>query len=139
MVEFGIKWKNRLKRSNKPFTARREYDVFVKDKNNHGWLICRYMKSQKPPPGCDSESKCAHFVSLFPCSRKKNFGSHDHIWYTHQQFLNYHVGNNKERAILLASYFMWLSDKDEDSLDTDIFLVIGTGLPEGKTVSIWRA
>jgi len=135
LVEFGKKWEKRLKRFNKPYTAKRHYDIFVDDKNGYGWFICRYMKSQNPPPGCDSASKCAHFVSLISRSREAAFASVDDTWYTHQQFLNDHIGNNKERAILLASYFMWLSDKDEDSSDTDVFLVLGTGLPEGKTVS----
>ena len=135
LVNFAGRWIDRYKKITKN-TLKRTCEVLVPDVNGFGWLICRFMKAQAPPPECDSIYKCAYFISLIPSFHDLELtaGKED-MWCTHQQFLDRLVGNHAEHATLLAGYFMWLSNQYPEKAGADIFLVLGTGIPEGKTVS----
>lgn len=104
------------------------------------WLVCRFLFEQNPPNGIDSVASCAHYVCLIPSlaswKAMKDVGREDDVVLTSQQCLDIQAGNCEERAVLLANYFLYLSQKNPDQFGADIFLVLGFGVPEGFVVSL---
>ncbi len=104
------------------------------------WLVCRFLLEQNPPNGIDSVARCAHYVSLIPSLKNwtamKEMDREDEVVLTSQKCLNIQAGNCQERAVLLANYFLYLSQKNPDQFGADIFLVLGLGVPEGFVVSL---
>ncbi len=47
-------------------------------------------------------------------------------------------GDWEEHAIMLANFFEHLSQVDPEKCGAEIFLVLGTGIPEGETVYVMR-
>ncbi len=124
-------------KSHGEYCHERNFNILVLGLNGKTWLVNRYLVSQSPPLSCDSSMhRCAHFVSLIP--KLDNWVSfqgfkdlHD-VWLPSQTCLSILAGNWSDHAVLLANYFMFLSDElSESSCKTDVYLVIGSST-DGK-------
>ncbi|GMI38844.1 hypothetical protein TrCOL_g10233 [Triparma columacea] len=121
------------------FTSKRVIEVLVPDMHGCKWMVTRYLRALEPPPGCNTVKKVAHFVSMIPFLEdwQAFLGDYD-MWCTCQQFLDILAGDWEEHATLLANYFMYLSDKDPENMEAEVYLVLGNGIPEGETVYVMR-
>ena len=121
------------------FTNKRVVEVLVPDMHGCKWMVTRFLKALEPPPGCNTVLKCVHFVSMIPFLEdwQAFVGDYD-MWCTSQQFLDILAGDWEEHATLLANYFMFLSDQDPENMGADVYLVLGSGIPEGETVYVMR-
>ncbi|KAL9188592.1 hypothetical protein ACHAXT_006970 [Thalassiosira profunda] len=95
----------------------------------NSFLVCRFLRDQAPPDGFDTLSSCAHYVSQIPLSDGLDWRDKD-IVLTSQQFLDILSGNRKEHAVLLANFFLHLSNHGSE---TSVFLAVGFAIPEGET------
>jgi coiled-coil and C2 domain-containing protein 2A len=138
LVSYAKTWVERTKKSNK-FTLKREIEVLVPDMHGSSWMITRYLRPLEPPPGCDTIAKCAHFVAMIPFLEdwQAFMGDYD-MWCTCQQFLDILAGDWEEHATLLANYFLFLSERHPDTMGASVYLVLGTGIPEGDTIYVMR-
>ena len=105
-------------------------------------LICRYLLPQNPPPGIDSLLRAARFVSLIPfLDDWQTFGCANlDVWCTSQEFLDIGAGDWEEHGILLHNFIWWLQIHANvlGSTNENIYLVIGSGIPEGNTVYVMQ-
>ncbi|GMH56876.1 hypothetical protein TrST_g14083 [Triparma strigata] len=138
LVNYAKTWVNRTQGLNKE-TSKRVIEALVPDMHGCKWMMTRYLRPLAPPPGCDTIQKCAHFVSMIPFLEdwQAFLGDYD-MWCTCQQFIDILAGDWEEHATLLANYFMYLSNKFPDKMGADIYLVLGSGIPEGETVYVMR-
>lgn len=101
-------------------------------------IASRFLTEQAPPPGFNTLTSCANFVSLIPSIHLVNWkalkGRDNDMTLTSQQFINILVGTRREHAILLTNFFLYLSNS-EPGLTAEVLLVIGFSIPEGVTVS----
>ncbi|KAJ1460495.1 hypothetical protein M885DRAFT_612538 [Pelagophyceae sp. CCMP2097] len=132
---------DRVKHSVDSRIAKRAIEVFGMDMRGDAVLTCRYLRPQKPPPGVDTPAKAARFVSLIPfLDDWQSFGSANiDVWCTSQEFLDIGAGDWEEHAILLVNYIWWLQlQRKGESRPDDVFLVIGSGMPEGRSVYVMQ-
>jgi len=121
--------------------------IFVPDGNGHEWLITRFLKPQVPPPGVSSIPAAVHFVSHLTnlkewpaiasqyhndCVVAANSTIEELFWSTNQQFLNVAAGTMADHAVLLANYFLYLSETFPETCAAQVFLAFGWSLPEGR-------
>ena len=113
--------------------------IIVPDTSGYEWLVTRFLKSQAPPVGFDnSMQSCAYFVSLIPfLDNWQAFKGQIDMWFTSQQFLNILAGNWEEHAVLLANFFMYISDHSPEKHGMDVSLVLGSSIHQGKVVSCY--
>ena len=99
-------------------------------------LASRFLLEQEPPPGLNTFSSCAHFVSLIPIRQLQSSRIKGMVLTT-QQVLNNQQGSQPEHAIVLMNFFLYLSKKKKNSVNfgDDVYLAFGFSLPEGRTVS----
>ena len=114
--------------------------VLWPDSRGNAHLVSRFLtEHHSPPHGFDSVASCAHYVSLLPLFRRRDWNAleerDERTVLTSQQCLNILAGTPQEHAILLANFFLYLSKKRPVDFAADIYLVIGFSIPEGKTVS----
>ena len=129
------RWLGQLSKENRS-TFMRPFQVSAPDINGYDWFLPRYLKCQNLPPCIDSVQKCAHYVSLIPNFRDYQLSKTDSDgWFSNQQFLDLQVGDGGEHAVLLANYFLYLSDAFPETCGADIYLAIGDGIFERNTVS----
>jgi len=138
LVKYAIHWVERMQRASRKM-KKRTFQVLAPDMHGCNWFLPRYLRPQNPPPGMDTVIKCAHFVSLVPFLEDwQAFVGDTDMWCTSQQFLDILAGDWEEHAILLMNYFQHLSDTNPADCEAELFLVIGTGIPEGDTVYVMR-
>lgn len=105
-------------------------------------LICRYLHPQKPPLGVNTFTKVARFVSLIPfLDDWQSFGcSNLDVWCTSQEFLDIGAGDWEEHGILLHNFMWWLQLHAKSPADdpSNLYLVIGSGIPEGNTIYVMQ-
>ena len=106
-------------------------------------LITRYIYPQAPPPSpfppysmMNSIEECARFVSLIPFLDDFKIGKTKEAWNTSHDFLQLRAGDEEEHAILLCNYFNYLDNDKNNGYKS--YIVIGRGIPEGKTVYVMR-
>ena len=102
-------------------------------------LITKFLCPQAPPIGLTGQrmntvSQVVRFVSLIPFLEdfQINQGQAEAWNYSHD-FLQICAGDWEEHAVLLCNYFNYIDGNDYKS-----YLVIGTGIPEGKTKYVMR-
>jgi coiled-coil and C2 domain-containing protein 2A len=84
----------------------------------------------------DPIAKVARFVSLIPhIEDSQGFKDLPDIWSTSQEFFDLSFGDYEEHAVLLCNYFKWI-DREKPQLKS--YVVIGTGVPEGKSIYVLR-
>ena len=111
--------------------------------------MCRYLTEQQPPkevvdfdnPINSSNTfaieKVARFVSMIPYIEDlRLFQDMPDIYCTSQEFFDLGGGDYEEHAILLANYFSFVDKKQNQQ--TEIFLVLGAGMPSGHMVYVMR-
>jgi hypothetical protein len=125
------RWSQRL-RSHYKTVSRRILPVFVQDTQGFHFLVTRFIRSQNPPCEMDSVHQCAYFVSLIPI--QDNNQSYK-VWLNNKEFLDCRSGAWGQHAVLLASYFMYLSEKYPEECSADVYLLFGKAYPEKETVS----
>ncbi|CAM9139827.1 unnamed protein product, partial [Phaeothamnion confervicola] len=159
------RWLEAVRRT-KHWPAKRQAALFVPGLDGDSALITRqvvlqYLTPQAPPEGMDTIAKCAHFVRLVPFldDWQAFDGGHD-VWCTSQQFLDVLAGDWEEHAILLHNYILYLIETGNSAAAAAtaggdaappgrtaesrqggrrhlaVFLVMGTGVPEGDTVYV---
>ena len=114
----------------------RKINPLVIDVTGRSVLLTRYLRPIPPPAEVresstevPSHESVAWFVSLIPyLPSNALFPGLGDIWPTSEQFLQMMVGSELEHAILLTNYFL--------SLGKTCFLVLGKGIPEGKTAYV---
>ena len=121
---------------------KRVVTVFGNNMKGDAVLICRYLLPQNPPPGIDSLLRAARFVSLIPfLDDWQTFGCANlDVWCTSQEFLDIGAGDWEEHGILLHNFIWWLQIHANvlGSTNENIYLVIGSGIPEGNTVYVMQ-
>jgi len=138
LVRYAKGWVDGFKNSSKA-TLNRQIEVLVPDMHGSSWMITRFLRPLEPPPGCDTVAKCAHYVAMIPFLEdwQAFMGDYD-MWCTCQQFLDILAGDWEEHATLLANYFMFLSEKFPNEMGAEVYLVVGSGIPEGETIYVMR-
>jgi coiled-coil and C2 domain-containing protein 2A len=124
------------------FCAKRYHDILVPAMNGRTWLVNRFLHSQVPPTSCKSSmQRCAHFVSLIPFLNNwisfKTLKQTCNVWSPTQKFLDIMAGNWSEHAVLLANYFMFLSDTGLETPTFDVYLAFGSSITEQRVVSFF--
>mmetsp|Transcript_30493 Transcript_30493/g.44837 ORF Transcript_30493/g.44837 Transcript_30493/m.44837 type:complete len:716 (-) Transcript_30493:374-2521(-) len=136
--EQSRRWLGQLSKENRS-TIMRSFQISAPDVNGNNWFLPRYLKCQNLPPSIDSVQKCAHFVSLIPDFQDRQFFKEaTDGWFSNQQILDLQVGGRSEHAVLLANYFLSLSDAFPETCGANIYLVIGEGISEGNAVYVLR-
>ena len=150
LISYGINWVQQLriylenisdvvKRPVDSHIPNRVIEVFGSNLQGDAVLICRYLKPQRPPPGVDTFERAARFVSLIPfLDDWQSFGCANlDIWCTSQEFLDIGAGDWEEHGILLHNFMWWLQlETDASTSIFDLYLVIGSGIPEGNTIYV---
>ena len=112
-------------------------NVLWPDYRGNSALVSRFVTDQAPPPGFDSLTGCAHYVSLIPSFQSAKLkaleGRDERMVLQCQQVLNILAGTRREHALLLANFFLYLSSSH---FAGNVFLVVGFAMPEGETVSV---
>ncbi|CAG9318052.1 unnamed protein product [Blepharisma stoltei] len=136
----GFQWM--IHQKNKQLLKNRNIVLWAENTKNQSVFLPRFITPLQPPPGLlspndpDPIAKVVRFVSLIPhIEDNKAFKDLPDLWSTCQEFLDLGFGDYEEHAILLCNYFKWI-DKDNPSIKT--YIVIGRGVPEGKTVYVLR-
>lgn len=121
--------------------------MFGEDLNGRSILLCRYLRSLKPPKElCDLDvgtdkfaiEKCARFVSMIPFLMDLQlFEQLPDMYCNCQEFLDLGGGDFEEHAILLANFFQYIDDKQSPGKYKS-YLVYGYAMPEGKNVYVMR-
>jgi hypothetical protein len=124
------RWSQTL-RSHYKAVSRRILPVFVQDTRGFHFLITRFIRSQNPPCEMDSVHQCAYFVSLIPFQDNQS----SKVWLNNKEFLDCRSGSWGQHAVLLASYFIFLSEKYPEDCSADVYLLFGKAYPEKETVS----
>ena len=87
----------------------------------------------------DAYQKCARFVSLIPLKGESEFFKDmPDIFMTCQEFLDMRAGDFEEHAILLCDYFMYIDQVLKNNTKVESMVVLGRGVPEGKTYYVLR-
>lgn len=123
-------------RSHCKAVSKRMLPVFLQDTEGFHWLITRFIRSQNPPYDMDSVYKCAYYVSLIPV---QEISQSSKVWLSNKEFLDQHSGSWGQHAMLLASYFIYLSDKYPEDCAADVYLLFGKAYPERETVSFAKS
>lgn len=112
--------------------------VLWPDSVGYSNIASRFLTEQAPPPGFNTLTSCAIFVSLIPSIHLVNWKAlkerDNGMTLTSQQFINILVGTRREHTILLTNFFLYLS-KSDPVLAAEVLLVVGFSVPEGVTVS----
>lgn len=130
LVRFANDWREKYLRQ----YPTRALPVIVPCPDGISWVVTRFLKKQPPPKNIDSIHKCSHFVGLIPQYEQ----SPVKIWHTSQHILNKNSGSREEHAILLANYFMHLSDRYPAECGGDVCLALGHAFPDGHTAYVMR-
>ena len=152
LIRYGVNWVQQLRLFlenisdvvKRPVDSRiqnRLIEVFGNNMQGDAVLICRYLTPQQPPPGVDTSYRAARFVSLIPfLDDWQSFGCANlDVWCTSQEFLDIGAGDWEEHGILLHNFVWWLQlEAKVPASSSDIFLVIGSGIPEGDTVYVMQ-
>lgn len=78
--------------------------------------------------------KAARFVSLIPFKNDTEaFNDLPDIYCSAQEFVDLRSGDFEEHAILLCCFFMYIDQQVYKREDIKNYVVMGRGLPEGKT------
>jgi len=125
------KWAKQL-RSNYQTASNRIVSVLAQDNQGYEWLITRFLRCQNPPVEMNSVHECAYFVSLFPVIERRSIPK---ILLTSQQFLDTGSGAWGQHGVVLANYFLYLSEKYPEMCAADVYLVFGKANPEREAVS----
>ena len=138
---FGSNWLSAI-RNKKSVLKDRRVHLWVENTMGQSVFLPRYIFPLEPPPGLiahndqDPIAKVARFVSLIPhVEDNQAFKDLPDIWTNSQEFFDLMFGDYEEHAVLLCNYFKWI-DKDNPLVKS--YLVIGTGVPEGKSVYVLR-
>ena len=92
-------------------------------------LVTRYIRPLAPPASIDSVSKAARFVSMIPFVQDRSaITASIDLWCTSQQFIEIGAGDECEHAVLFCNICLYLKRK--------AFVVIGRGVPEGKSAYV---
>jgi hypothetical protein len=101
-------------------------------------LASRFLTELNPPRiRTLTPESCAHYVSLLPnrsswkALQKLNIDQN--LVLSSQQVIDILAGDSKEKSILLANYFLYLSKKRSEYC-SEVYLVVGFSIPEGHTV-----
>jgi hypothetical protein len=109
------------------------------DTNGISHLLTRFLSEQNPPSKFKTPESCAHYCSMVPnldsWKSLEKLNIDQQCVLTTQQTISILAGNTKEKAVLLANYFLYLSKKNAD-YSADVYLVLGFAVPEGHTVSL---
>jgi len=112
--------------------------VLWPDSGGRSNLASRFLTEQIPPPGFNTVTSCANYVSLIPSDHLVNWkalkGRDENMTLSSQQFINILVGTRREHSILLTNFFLSLSKSNPD-FAAEVLLVVGSSIPEGATVS----
>lgn len=138
---FGSNWLSALK-NKKSILKERRVQLWAENTDGQSVFIPRYLTPLEPPIGLiasddqDAVAKLVRFVSLIPhLEDSQAFKDLPDIWSNCQEFFDLLFGDYEEHAVLLCNYFKYI-DRDKPNIKS--YVVIGTGVPEGKSVYVLR-
>ena len=106
--------------------------------NGISCLASRFLMEQNPPRLQMTPEACAHYVSLIPgrgsWKALEKLEMDKNIMLQSQQVLNILAASKEERAILLANFFLYLSEHKPSEYGANIYLILGVSIPEGNSV-----
>ncbi|KAJ3221081.1 Coiled-coil and C2 domain-containing protein 2A [Clydaea vesicula] len=149
LLRFANQWLNRLKRSY-PFINDRIILTTCSDLQGKLTFITRYIHPQNPPQGIfgSSVERIIRFVSRIPYLPSRVMFSGDGIlWSTTEQLLEIKAGDSVEHSILLCNLLLGLNktnvaeksseiSKNSDVEFREAYVILGRGIPEGKTAYV---
>ncbi|DBA01667.1 TPA: hypothetical protein N0F65_010318 [Lagenidium giganteum] len=136
LVAYARTWVASVRRSNTA-TKQRDLSVFVRNVRSGKTFVSRYLCPQQPPAGHRaSVAQLVRLVKLVPFLEDWHVfdGEHD-VWSTTSELLELNAGDYEEHAVLLCNFFAWF-DRDAPAMRS--YLVLGTAVPEGRTVYVLR-
>ena len=130
-----------------PHTKTRNYALFATNNIGHAVFIPRFLtESTELPPGFNSRRSIVHLVASIPyISDAAMFLGASDLWCTMKQTFEIGAGDEEEHAVLMYNFLAALRGSSsssntypsEESLKKEsLFLVMGSGLPEGDTMYI---
>ena len=135
LLDFVGKWEKKLQ--DYATQHRNMYSkISYMDINGRFWMIPRLLRAQKPPEEINTVSRCVHFVSLVPLiddffeNRDNHF---ENFFLTSQQVLDIKAGGRADHAIMLANFFLFLSESSS-TFKAEVYLALGYDLTSGETV-----
>ena len=123
----------------KKFMKNREVMVLAPTLDGDMLLVSKFIYPQQPPRGLTGKvmntvTEIVRFVSLVPFLEDFQLSQgQTEAWNTSHDFLQLCAGDWEEHAILLCNYFNYIDNSIYQS-----YIVIGNGIPEGKTVYVMR-
>ncbi len=125
-------------RSQGSHTASRPYMLFAPDSSGQYVFIPRYLSAMKPPMQVDTVRACIHLVSQVPfASDVHTFGGAVDMWCQVSQIWEMVAGDEEEHATLLYNYIYYItSQKRGKDVKNDMFICLGSAIPEGRTVYV---
>ncbi len=112
--------------------------VLWPDSGGRSRIASRFVTMQAPPPGFNTLTSCANYVSLIPSAHLNNWkalkGRDENMTLSSQQCIDVMVGTRREHAIMLTNHFLYLCNDNPD-FDAEVLLIVGFSVPEGGTVS----
>lgn len=158
LVPYAQAWMKSL-REYSEFTKNRKYMIFGTNSEGLSVLVCRYLRPQTPPVNMTSRRSCLHLVSMIPfLEDSKVFVGETDLWCTNKQLWEIAAGDEDDHAVCLYNMLYYLSVRDvqdhnsnknnnvqqyypgypseEFVLSEELFLILGTAIPEGQSVFI---
>lgn len=137
----GSNWLSAMK-NKKSILKERKIHLWAENTDGQSVFLPRYITALEPPSGLladndmDSIAKVARYVSLIPhIEDNQAFKDLPDIWSNSQEFFDLCFGDYEEHAVLLCNYFKWI---DRDKPNFKSYVVMGTGVPEGKSIYVLR-
>ena len=129
---------SRIKHWTRSYMQDSSFTVLWPNMNGISCLASRFLNQQNPPRLHMTPEACAHYVSLIPerssWKALEMLSMDKNLLLPSQQVLNIIAGSREERAILLANFFLYLSEHNTSEYGADIYLILGFSIPEGNAV-----
>ncbi|KAJ3198266.1 Coiled-coil and C2 domain-containing protein 2A, partial [Entophlyctis luteolus] len=110
----------------------RQFVASALDLSGRTTFVCRYIRPQDPPPELLTPRHLLRYVSSIPYLPDRTAFSADvSLWATSDQMLELRAGDAAEHAILLCNFLL-----AKGGHTIDVFVVIGSGIPEGRTAYV---
>ncbi|CAK70738.1 unnamed protein product (macronuclear) [Paramecium tetraurelia] len=135
---YGIRQLNRYREQFKD----RYIKFWAENLKGESVFLPRFITPLKPPEidfTANSIEKAARYVSLIPFRNDTEvFRDLPDIYCNSQEFIDLRAGDFEEHALLLCNFFMYIDEKILKRDDIKNYVVMGRGLPEGKTQYVMR-
>lgn len=133
-----------------PYTKYRPYTVFATDNTGYNVFLPRFLTTgMQIPTGFHTRRSILHLVSLIPfIPDSQSFIGENDLWCTMAQTFEIGAGDEEEHAVMTYNFLLAIRNPEIIQIGIleypshniickeDLFLALGTALPEGNTVYV---